>query len=932
MVLRQTNWLGQMRVDVPHLRAMESSVAADFDVLAGQMMAGKKGVVLAGFNVITTGAIGSQASSLQVSVNGGLLMHYLATESGSLYSVPAGRSPELLAASNPKVTGSFTASQTNYVGLDLTRSEDESTADVVKFRDATTKKEFSKTVPLARTLDYRLVISTSNFASQGTVLPLAQVVTDASNNVVSITDARQLMFRLGSGGDFPSSTYSYSWASRLENSTGDIFAGGDKGLASLKDWMDASMTRIWELGGGERWFSASADRNVLMVWTGTPFSGGENFEWDGTHLHWKGLKFVFANSTGYNNTVSDQTSNSAGLTDLADGDCLYLDLVRGSNATVAAHKGTLATLTAPTIPGSRQVIAYRLGSAVYTRGSRTAVGAGSPVATTTSLGIVKLSHAATTPASPIVMSDGGSNAPLGFVGLDADGSAYIMPTTNTLGSTALNIIQQGNNPDAPTIGILVSPGGSDSPGMTGIDSSGNQGGGGVVGRAGANNGAFGVAGYGGGYHTSGTAYALPAVLGQSTIARGNGVQGIGEGASMPGDTLIYNAGVFGLGGGSGGEEGYGGVFYGASTKPGSYSKGGSGDTSGAIGQGTALGAGVVGYGDTNSTSTSGPTAATFTAGPGTGMVGIGATGTDGGDGANFFGQATSIQRSGIWAAGNTPSVGNVAGGYGAKLFGGNGHGTSGGGTGLLAQGGTGAGGGGTGIEATGGASGGLAAAFTAGSGNTDAVQAAASGAGYAFKSTAGSMGVPSTKDYEYTSAVTRSIFVTADEMEIDTTSNAWKIGAGGGVGTTVMKNNFTGTPPVGGSIWGRMKVPAGVTVTDVKIYIYNNDGGTRTFAMGIYVAKYLSSASGNSGGVSADGSSSGNPTRVDDTVGTPISATNATGAWYTVTLTGSFTAPSDGYISFSIAESGTDSVGSTGTILIGAIRVSYTQTALKPAI
>ncbi len=35
MILRQQNWLGQQRVDAPHLRSLESSAAADFDVLAG---------------------------------------------------------------------------------------------------------------------------------------------------------------------------------------------------------------------------------------------------------------------------------------------------------------------------------------------------------------------------------------------------------------------------------------------------------------------------------------------------------------------------------------------------------------------------------------------------------------------------------------------------------------------------------------------------------------------------------------------------------------------------------------------------------------------------------------------------------------------------------------------------------------------------------
>ena len=50
MIERQSNWLGQQRVDVPHLRAMESSVASDFDVLAG-IISGQDSYVIKGFQI-----------------------------------------------------------------------------------------------------------------------------------------------------------------------------------------------------------------------------------------------------------------------------------------------------------------------------------------------------------------------------------------------------------------------------------------------------------------------------------------------------------------------------------------------------------------------------------------------------------------------------------------------------------------------------------------------------------------------------------------------------------------------------------------------------------------------------------------------------------------------------------------------------------------
>lgn len=414
MIIRQGNWLGQQRVDAPHIRAMESSVAADFDVLAGQMLAGAQPLVLKGLNIITTGAVGAQASSLQVRVAGALLMHMGASEAGTIFSVPASHADESLSSTNPNVSGSFTASQTNYVGLDLRREADDSTSDNVQFLEASTFKEVPKTVPLARTLNYRFVISTTDFASQPNVLPIAKVTTDANNNVSSVQDARHLLFRLGEGGDFPDTGSSYAWpGTRYENASGDVFAGGDKAIGSLKDWMNAIMSRLWEVGGGEYWYSATADRNVTMIWVGTPFATGENFLWAGGHLHWKGLKFVFDNSAGHYNDVKDQTANSTGLTDLADGECLYVDLDRtrdlsGGDALVPA-KAALVTLGTPLIPGSRQIIAWRVGANVFTRNWRYAVGTTFTPATTTSTGVVRLNATPVSSTTPDVAVVDSSN-------------------------------------------------------------------------------------------------------------------------------------------------------------------------------------------------------------------------------------------------------------------------------------------------------------------------------------------------------------------------------------------------------------------------------------------------------------------------------------------------------------------------------------------
>ncbi len=396
---RQGNWQGQQRVDIPHLRAIESAVAGDFDLLAGSMLAGRRPLITSGFYVLTAGI--TVATNLKVRVANGHLIHFLASESGSIFHVPADRPDEQLSSTNPRVLGSFTPGQVNYVGLDFVRAADDSTVDLVEFIDTQSLSETPVSIPLARTTDYRIVISTLDFDNNPGVAPICTVAIDITGTITDITDARASMWRLGAGGTVPNIYSSFLWpAGRKESLSSDEFTGGDKGLSNLKDWMDSIMSRLWEVGGGEFWYSPTTAPNERLVRTGDPFvSNGEFFEWDGSDLHWKGLAWVFANSSGIINEVADVTSNTPGLTDLLDGECIYVDVDRTQNRTggdgLQAVKGTLALLGSPTIPGSRYVIAwaYDSGSGVeiYTRDQSYAVNSTFKDATTVAGGMVKLS-------------------------------------------------------------------------------------------------------------------------------------------------------------------------------------------------------------------------------------------------------------------------------------------------------------------------------------------------------------------------------------------------------------------------------------------------------------------------------------------------------------------------------------------------------------
>jgi len=417
-VLRQANLLGSQRVDVPHLRALESATAADFDVVAGRVQAGGKALVIRGFELGNFSA-GTATSNVQLNTADGVLYNQNATESGTFLWVPLDRPVEVLdSALNPRVDGSFVASAVNYIGIDLTRQTDVTTTDHVKFLDANTLLEQGYEVPLARTLDYRIVITSTPFSALPHLTPIAKVTSNANNQVVSVEDARNIMWRLGSGGDFPQTSNSFAWPQdRVE--TAGAFSGGDKGILSQKDWQDAVMSRVWEIGGGENWYSPTADRNVKLA--GNPSSlftsTADNFEWLAglytvNHLHWKGLKFLFdnANTAGvYYNTITDQLvddpagSAATSKTSLAVGDCLYVDLDRSSNATLVAQKAAMQTLGEPVNPGSRVIIAWRNADGVFRRDGTFAVNTSFAPATTVAIGAVRLAYAAGTPGTPTVL-------------------------------------------------------------------------------------------------------------------------------------------------------------------------------------------------------------------------------------------------------------------------------------------------------------------------------------------------------------------------------------------------------------------------------------------------------------------------------------------------------------------------------------------------
>ena len=303
------------RLDIPHLRSMESAVSKDFDNLLRGLFTGlNKPYLIRGFNLVIPQAA-LPVTSLQISVSDSAVLHSSATESGTILTVPAGTANETLdKAASSRVIGAFQNGVPNYVSLDYRRSTDVLTVDQTAGWSASQKLEFQRTTPIGKLLDYRFVITTSG---PGTNLPLYIVGVDANGSVTYVTKAVPSLFRLGAGGTNPDPQYNFKWKNLANTQDGvidtrqewinqtptltsnpltivpgagaslDAFSYGDFSITNLKEWMDAVMTRIKEITSSAYWYMSSAlptkAPNVVDLWwdtVGSVMTGAGNLSYN----------------------------------------------------------------------------------------------------------------------------------------------------------------------------------------------------------------------------------------------------------------------------------------------------------------------------------------------------------------------------------------------------------------------------------------------------------------------------------------------------------------------------------------------------------------------------------------------------------------------------------------------------------------------------
>ena len=275
------------RLDLPDLLSLDSYGAGDWKYFLKGLVGDTKPYILKGFDVIDPlNAIGTQSCSIRVAdsvtfypgSNSGSFFHGL--QEGNTQAAPL--VPELRKNAINYVYATFSTYNTS---VDTRAFWDPD-------KDGGVGGEFTQDVNTESVLKVDINVSTGSFPAN--TVPIAKI-TVGPVVITAIEDARDLMFRLGSGGINPNPFNTYAWRSqpgsqyaRSEPPTqmlaGGVnpFQGADKNILTLKEWMDAIMSKLRELGGTTYWYD---DTSSFSIISGFYDSVATAFKSKGNWLH-----------------------------------------------------------------------------------------------------------------------------------------------------------------------------------------------------------------------------------------------------------------------------------------------------------------------------------------------------------------------------------------------------------------------------------------------------------------------------------------------------------------------------------------------------------------------------------------------------------------------------------------------------------------------
>src|SRR5665213_1006238 len=321
------------RLDLPDLLSIDSYSAGDWKYFIKSLVGDSKPYILKGFDVIDpANAIGTQSCSIRVADS---VTYYPTSNAGSFYfGLPEGN-PQAL-----PLVPELRKNAVNYVYLTFTTFN--TSIDTRAFwdpdKDGGVGGEFTQDINTESVLQVQVNVSTGSFPVN--TIPVAKI-TVGPVVITAIEDARDLLFRLGSGGINPDPLNTYSW--RVLPSSGfarteppiqmqaggvNPFQGADKNITTLKEWMDAVMSKLRELGGTTYWYEDVSTFNLINLFTDAL---GTTFRSKGLWVHSSSVPgmLTWTEDVLIENTLDPRNVIiRAGSVTLADGQVAFIDQSR----------------------------------------------------------------------------------------------------------------------------------------------------------------------------------------------------------------------------------------------------------------------------------------------------------------------------------------------------------------------------------------------------------------------------------------------------------------------------------------------------------------------------------------------------------------------------------------------------------------------------
>lgn len=328
------------RVDLPDLLSIDSYTAGDWKAFIQGLVGSTRPYILSGFDVISPeSAVGAATCSIRVADSA---VYYPGSAAGPFFfGMPAGDPTS--APLVPKLHG---ANATNYVFLTLSTFDTASDTRALWDPDRNaTGAEFTQNINTQTAIQVQVNVSTGSFPVN--TVPVAIITTGSNGMIASIQDARDMLFRLGTGGlnpnplngysfrSLPSSTYARFEPDTVISQIGGTnpFQGGDKNILTLKEWMDTVMTKLRELGGTKYWYEDTGTFNLATIYKDVLTGYWKS---KGTYSHSTATAgvIIWSEDIHFNsvNCPRDLVIRAGTSAALADGQVAYIKLLRNQLA------------------------------------------------------------------------------------------------------------------------------------------------------------------------------------------------------------------------------------------------------------------------------------------------------------------------------------------------------------------------------------------------------------------------------------------------------------------------------------------------------------------------------------------------------------------------------------------------------------------------